>query len=211
MLGKGHCRFDIESSDSEYADFYDLSGSEAESEEEDDKDNIAAFTKCKGQSPPVQDDEGSLRLPSGRIISNRSQPQRNWRRRPLSSSSPGGIQRLDGVESTSSNRDHQAAPSASSQPTAASQPGTSGLALTRAERREDKFSKQLATLRASDAGALVHLSSSEQRAVLARQQKQVEKAARVEQRYRTRLEGLGNQFLMGHFVKDAADKRTLWK
>ncbi|KLU91663.1 hypothetical protein MAPG_10181 [Magnaporthiopsis poae ATCC 64411] len=211
MLGKGHCRFDIESSDSEYADFYNLSESEAGSEEGDDEDDTTAFAKRKGQNPSVQDDEGSLRLPSGRIVSNRSQPQRSSRRRPLRSSSPGDIQRLDGVESTSDKRNDQAAPPSSSESTAATQPGTSGLAVTRAERREDKFNKQLATLRASDVGALAHLSSSEQRAVLATQQKQLEKAARVEQRYRTRLEGLGNKFLMGHFVKDAADKRTLWK
>ncbi len=37
MLGKGHCRFDIEDDESEYRDFYDF-GSAAEAEEDGDED-----------------------------------------------------------------------------------------------------------------------------------------------------------------------------
>ncbi|KAL8364860.1 hypothetical protein RB595_003911 [Gaeumannomyces hyphopodioides] len=211
MVGKGHCKFDIEMPDSEYADFYTFSGSDTGSEEGEDEDYAPTSTRLKAESLSVQDDEGSLRLPSGRTVSNRSLQQTKPRRKPLRSSPHVEKERLEVAKATSDTRTRQAAPTASPESAAAAQTGSSGLALTRAERREHNFNKQLASLRASDAGALAHLSDSEKRAVLATQQQQLEKEARAEQRYRTRLEGLGNKFLMGHFVKDAADKRTLWK
>ncbi|KAL8396831.1 hypothetical protein RB594_003791 [Gaeumannomyces avenae] len=211
MLGKGHCKFDIESPDSEYADFYAFSMSETESEEGEDEDCNPASAGGKAESLLVQYDEGLLRLPSGRTVSNRSQQQTRPRRKPRRSSFPGEKERLEETKVTSDTRTHQVPSTASPESAEAAQTGSSGGDLTRAERREHTINKQLASLRASDAGALTHLSDSEKRAVLATQQQQLQKAARAEQRYRTRLEGLGNKFLMGHFVKDAADKRTLWK
>jgi pre-60S factor REI1 len=128
---------------------------------------------------------------------------------------------LEGVASNNNNSGTQTAAAAASSPettaptttvTPTLSSGGGGLALTaRAEKMESRFGKQLATLSAGDARSLAHLSRPEQRAALATRQRQVDKAARAEQRYRTRLEGLGNGFLMEHFVKDAADKRTLWR
>ncbi|KAM0497901.1 hypothetical protein ACHAQF_005956 [Verticillium nonalfalfae] len=132
MLGKGHCKFDIASDDSEFADFYDFSGSEAGSGVDEDADDISRF-------------------------------------------------------------------------------GKDALTQTRADKKEYKFAKQLASLNKNDERSLAHLSLPQQRAILATHQKQIEMAHRAEERYRGRLESLGNQFLMTHFVKDAADKRTLWK
>ncbi len=206
MLGKSHCRFDITRDDSEYADFYDFSASEAERGEEEGADNTSMARKGKTESLTVQPDETSLRLPSGRIISSRPRPQTNTRRQPLKSCSPGESGLLEG-ESTNSQATQAPAPSTSS----VTRLGKSGLALTRAEKQGNKFAKQLATLSANDAKSLVHLSLPEQRAVLATQHKQVEKARRIEERYQSRVEGLGNKTLMTHFVKDAADKRTQWK
>lgn len=207
MLDKGHCRFDIARDDSEFADFYDFSGSEAEDgEEEEHADDTSMPQKGKMENLPVQPDETSLRLPSGRIISNRSQPQTNPRRQPLRPRSSGESELLEG--GSSGNQDTQGPASSTSLVTRSDK---GGLALTRTERQENNFTKQLATLRANDARSLAHLPLPEQRAVLATQQKQVEKARRLEERYRSRVEGLGNKALMMHFVKDAADKRTQWK
>lgn len=213
MLGKGHCKFDIDSDDSEYADFYDFSESEEQSDEEEDADIPSMFGKRdKMENLLVQPDESSLRLPSGRIISNRSQPRTNPRRKPLQSHPPGDDlpELLHGegpttTTTTTTGPDTQV-------PDSNQRAGRGGgLVLTRAVRQENRLTKQLATLRAGDEKSLAHLSVPEQRAVLAIQQKQVEKAHRAEERYRGRVEGLGNRTLMTHFVKDAADKRTLWK
>jgi len=42
----------------------------------------------------------------------------------------------------------------------------------------------------------------QQRALLATQKKQVEKAKKAERRYQSRVEGMGNKSLMKHFVPD---------
>ncbi|KAL0935762.1 uncharacterized protein CTRU02_210353 [Colletotrichum truncatum] len=206
MVGKGHCRFDISSQDSEYADFYDLSGSEAESEEDEDTDDTSKPKKGEMENPIVQPDENSLRLPSGRIISNRSQSNNNIRRQLLRSRSPNEPELLEGGSTSNENTEKT-----ETSTSLVTRSGKGGLALTRSEKQESKFAKQRATLSANDERSIAHLSLPEQRSVLAIKQKQVEKAQRINERYRGRLEGLGNQFLMTHFVKDAADKRTLWK
>lgn len=212
MLGKGHCKFDIAEEDSEFADFYDSSGSgsEAESDEEDeDADHTPTARKSKSDGPAVQVDEHSLRLPSGKVISNRSQPQNNTRRQLAKMRVAGKPEQLEDGPKASEDKPEPAASSSST--SSATQSGGDSLTSIRAAKQEIRFTKQLANLRASDEKSLAHLPLPQQRALLATQQKQVEKAARVEERYRGRLEGLGNKFLMTHFVKDAADKRTLWK
>jgi pre-60S factor REI1 len=206
MLGKSHCRFDIANKASEYADFYDLSGSEAESGDEEDVDDTSMPKQGKTESLTVQPDDNSLRLPSGRIISNRSQPQSSTRRHPLKPRSLSEPGRVEG--GFTSSQDAQGPASSTS---LATQSGKGGLALTRAEKQENKLTKQLATLTANDERSLAHLALPEQRAMLVTQQKQVSLARRVKERYQSRVEGLGNKTLMTHFVKDAADKRTQWK
>ncbi|KAM0279101.1 hypothetical protein ACHAQH_004787 [Verticillium albo-atrum] len=208
MLGKGHCKFDIAKDDSEFADFYDFSGSEAESEEDDDVDDIAPPRNDRMENRAVQPDENSLRLPSGRIISHRSQPQPNPRRQPLKPRSP---RRSDLLEDEPASDLDTQVPAPSTSTSLTTRAGKSALSQTRIEKKEYKFAKQLASLSKNDERSLAHLPLPQQRALLATQQKQAEKAHRIEERYRGRLEGLGNQFLMTHFVKDAADKRTLWK
>ena len=211
MLGKGHCKFDIAEDDSEFADFYDSSGSgsEAESEEDDEDAEYTPTTrKSRTDGPAVQVDEHSLRLPSGKVISNRSQPQNNTRRQLAKMRATGKSEQLEDGPKPSEDIPE---PVASSSTSPATQSGGDSLTSIRAAKQEIRFTKQLANLRTSDEKSLAHLPLPQQRTLLATQQKQVEKAARVEERYRGRLEGLGNKFLMTHFVKDAADKRTLWK
>lgn len=218
MLGKGHCRFDIAEEDSEFADFYDSagSGSEAESDdgdeldEDDDTETPPTTRKAKSEGPTVQVDEHSLRLPSGKVISNRSQPQNSTRRQLVKMRASAKPDLLEGgpVQSSPSPVSSTTNPSTT---LVTRQAGGDGVASARAQKQEIKFSKQLASLSANDERSLAHLPLQQQRSLLATRQKQVEKAIRVEERYRGRLEGLGNKFLMTHFVKDAADKRTLWK
>ncbi|CRK13460.1 hypothetical protein BN1723_010043 [Verticillium longisporum] len=208
MLGKGHCKFDIASDDSEFADFYDFSGSEAGSEVDEDADDSALPRKDRVENRTVQPDENSLRLPSGRVISHRSQIPVNPRRQPLKPRSPG---RSDLIEDGPASDLDNSAPSTSASTSLVSRSGKDALTQTRADKKEYKFAKQLASLNKNDERSLAHLPLPQQRAILATHQKQIEKAHRAEERYRGRLESLGNQFLMTHFVKDAADKRTLWK
>ncbi len=82
MLDKGHCRFDIDRDDSEYA-ISTTSPDRRQKAEEEDADDTSAHAKARMENLTARSDENSLRLPSGRIISNRSQPQTNPRRQPL--------------------------------------------------------------------------------------------------------------------------------
>ncbi|EEY23728.1 TRI15 [Verticillium alfalfae VaMs.102] len=208
MVGKGHCKFDIASDDSEFADFYDFSGSEAGSGVDEDADDSALPRKDIVENRTVQPDENSLRLPSGRVISHRSQIQINPRRQLLKPRSPG---RSDLIKDGPASDINSSAPTTSLSTSLVSRFGKDALAQTRADKKEYKFAKQLASLNKNDERSLAHLPLPQQRAILATHQKQIEKAHRAEEKYRGRLESLGNQFLMTHFVKDAADKRTLWK
>jgi pre-60S factor REI1 len=218
MLGKGHCHFDVNSEDSEFADFYDFT--ESEEEHNDDDDSEPAVPARNMNTSPVRIDDTSLRLPSGRVISNRAQQQRDPRRQPLKPKprSRSGLLEANLSSETTPPSDSQdtsspsdSSPSPATSTALATRAGKSAASLAKAERQEIKFTKKLASLSTKDAMAIAHLPPSEQRAIIATRQKQVEKAGRLEEHYRGRLESSGNQFLMTHFVKDAADKRTLWK
>ncbi len=196
MLGKGHCRFDIEDDESEYRDFYDF-GSAAEAEEDGDEDRhsgieaLVVSVKTSGLSArPVftQLDDSTLRLPSGKTLSHRTtRKPRPARRRAESPDS-------ESVPLSGSSRDPSTSPTPDS---------GAPMALTRAEQRAADFTKyQLARLRAEDRRSLMHLPASEQRALLAVQKKQIDKARRAEWAMRGRVEGMGNKTLMKNFVND---------
>ncbi|KAH9431961.1 hypothetical protein MCOR02_006669 [Pyricularia oryzae] len=205
MMDKGHCRFDI-ADGSEYADFYDLStDSEAESDAEgaDDDDNTKT-PHSKTENAAADPDEKWLRLPSGRVIHNRAGPAASSRpRRTRARSTDQTPAALQG------GRDDREAQAPRGSTGGASEGG--GLALTKADRRVDVIDRRFADLRSGDRLALAHLGPAERRAVVAMRQRETERVGRVESRYRLRVEGLGNVFLMTHFRKDAADKRTLYR
>ncbi|KAI0123568.1 C2H2 type zinc-finger-domain-containing protein [Xylariales sp. AK1849] len=196
MMGKGHCRFDIANQDSEFADFYDFSEDE---DEERSKTDGNKRTKANQNitERPVYADETSLRLPSGKIISKSSTTQQRPHRqigRPESLENP---TRLEDDEPTPAEIS-QAASSGSLVPST----GKGRFALSKGEKRESAFTTQLARLSTNDRTALMHLPASQQRSILATQQKQAEKAERAERRYQSRVEGLGNKALMKHFKPD---------
>lgn len=208
MLDKGHCRFDHKSSDSEFADFYDFTALKEDARgEEDENSEFEDPNDCDAQIS-IQLDENSLRLPSGKVVTNRSQgPCQTQRRRTGNSSSiqPNQHQSLEGEDVENENIQRPCSPNM------LHQSAPNGLDVQRSSKRRDKVTRQLATFGANAERSLAHLSLAEQRTVLAVQQRQVDSSRRAEERYRGRLETLGNKTLMTHFVKDAADKRTMWK
>ncbi|KAI6313555.1 hypothetical protein MCOR29_007650 [Pyricularia oryzae] len=204
MMDKGHCRFDI-ADGSEYADFYDSStDSEAESDVEGADDEDTKTPHFKTENAAADPDEKWLRLPSGRVIHNRAGPAASSRpRRTRARSTDQTPAALQG------GRDDREAQAPRGSTGGASEGG--GLALTKADRRVDVIDRRFADLRSGDRLALAHLGPAERRAVVAMRQRATERVGRVESRYRLRVEGLGNVFLMTHFRKDAADKRTLYR
>lgn len=197
MLDKGHCRFDPRVGDSEFADFYDFS--EAENDNEDEAEEEAGGKRAKTRSNtrdgPVQPDDSSLRLSSGRIISHRSAPRKRSKDSPRTASAH---LQLDGAASSDS---------------AAASPATIPAAevslVPESAKRDNKLTMRLANLRESERQSIAHLPLPQQRAVVATQQRQTDKAKRVEKRYQSRVEGLGNMTRMKHFGIDADDGRLL--
>ncbi|TLS27275.1 hypothetical protein PpBr36_04000 [Pyricularia pennisetigena] len=213
MMDKGHCRFDIDADGCEYADFYDSStDSEADSDVEGTDDIEAANTKTENTA--ADPDEKWLRLPSGRIIYNRAGPSassRPRRTRARSADQSPGLLQGGGPDAREAQAPSSRSNGGSGGSSSSSSSNDNKLALSKADRRVDAIEKQFASLRSSDQLALAHLAPSERRAVVAMQQRETERLGRVENRYRLRVEGLGNVFLMTHFRKDAADKRTLYR
>jgi pre-60S factor REI1 len=191
MMAKGHCKIDISREDSEFRDFYDLTsdhgdGSGGEDEERD--------TKTFAPTSLVQPTDTSLRLPSGKILSHRSAPK-----------SPPQRRRGHPEHDTEGNP----GPVLESPRPPLSQPrpddgvgGSTSTALTRTEKRDLNFASQLSSLRVSDRSSLLHLPSSQQRALLTTRRKQVESARKAERQMQTRVERQGNKTLMKHFVPD---------
>jgi pre-60S factor REI1 len=201
MVGKGHCRIDIADEESEFADFYDFSEAEEESQDESDEDagsDATGSKRDKKLGKSVRPDENSIRLPSGKIISKSSSLQPHAQRPKTRSRSAEPQSHIEDAEAVTATRADQAR-SSTSLITRASK---GGVALTKSERQENAFATQLARLSVNDRNSLAHLPASEQRAILATQQKQAEKTSRAQRRYQSRVEGLGNKTLMMHFRPD---------
>jgi len=209
MMSKGHCSFDIEDEDSEYRDFYDFGSvpsSTSSVEDEIHRDisstQIAAaetVTQFRS-SVPVQTGDSTLRLPSGKTLvhrtAHRSRPAA--RSRAESQTSPESA----GLHSQSHSQAGEPDRSTSSSPSAAAD-STTNTTLTKSALRDAAFREnQLSRLRAADRRSLLHLPTSEQRALLAVQKKQLDKARRAEWAMRGRVEGMGNKTLMKTFVND---------
>jgi pre-60S factor REI1 len=175
MLGKKHCSFDISDLESEYREFWSFGEDEA----------------------GVQIDGENITLPSGRVIMSRSVRTTQQRQR----SSASGVNSL--MRSNASSLEASiSSPSNSSNLSAKTSSTSRKQALTKQDVRALNLDKQLGTLRTSDRLALAHLSASEQRAILATQQSQLQKARRQERDMQARLQRKNNQTLMKHFVPD---------
>lgn len=205
MMGKGHCRVDLQEADSEFRDFYESiqiheEAEESESKNEDEAELSAISSEDEGRTTQrtrrfaIQD--GKLSLASGRRLAHRSAPTpKAQRHRPLAESSTNlsrqGIHsileelKLDSASEQSPSDVASAAP-----PSSPSSPGIQTQALTRTERRLLTHNKSALTVALSkmsnrDRSALSHLSAAEKRATIVTQFKQQDRARVAERRYRS--------------------------
>ncbi|KAF5234292.1 hypothetical protein FANTH_12183 [Fusarium anthophilum] len=188
MMGKGHCKFDV-SEGSEFADFYDFSHNSFDRDEDDDE---FVSAEVKPDRKPLQVDCDSIRLPSGRLISKKSSSQvepsiyqaRHRKRTPRSQLEYSPVE-VD--EEAPMHEEHE--PDASDT-----------RLLSRRERRQKAtITYQLANLSAGDRSALMHLSASEQRSLIATQHRFTEKVQKEESRRQRRIDRKGNKNLYAYW------------
>lgn len=194
MMGKGHCKFDV-SEGSEFADFYDFSRQGLHTEDalwsEDDEDEFEG-AETKLHRKPLQVDRDSIRLPSGRLISKKSSAQVE----PLLS------QVRDRKRTSRSQLEYSSVEVEDEVPMhEESVPETSDTrVLSRRERRQKAtVTYQLANMSAGDRSALMHLSASEQRSLIATQHKFTEKVQKEESRRQRRIDRKGNKNLYAYW------------
>ncbi|KAK0712554.1 C2H2 type zinc-finger-domain-containing protein [Lasiosphaeria miniovina] len=180
MLGKRHCIIDITSDDSEYLDFYDFSDGNGDGSGEEGEGESASRTS---NVQILQSDDGSTRLPSGRIITNRSTASASQHRQKSS--------RAQKQESKSDS--DAAAPSGQ---------------LTKNQKRDLALVKGLGALSLSDQTMMSRFSAPEQRSIIAAKKRETATARRAQTRYLRRVEMLGNQTLMKHFKNDVPGPRN---
>ncbi|KAK7424437.1 hypothetical protein QQX98_000402 [Neonectria punicea] len=203
MIGSSHCKLDHLSEDSEFRDFYDFGSDEADTDGDKNEhgngntDLNAHRLSTKTTTPQkVQPDGNVLRLPSGKLVSNKSfnsrrphrhleAPANNESRAKMGATLPANL------ESSSHN----------SKDTALT-PANGSLVKSRSEKRGLALTGQLANLRAEDRRSLMHLPVSQQRALIATRQKQDQMARGRQQAMQRRVERSGNKTLMMHFVSD---------
>jgi pre-60S factor REI1 len=195
MMGKGHCKFDV-SEGSEFADFYDFSHESPDPGEdvvsENDEEEQFEGPQVKPSREPLQVDRDSILLPSGRLISKKSSAQvepsasqmRDRKRTPRSQLEYSSVQ----VDEENPIHEEPA-------------PGTSDTRLlSRKERRQKAtVTYQLANMSASDRNALMHLSTSEQRSLIATQHRFTEKVQKEESRRQRKIDRKGNKNLYAYW------------
>lgn len=194
MIGKGHCRFDISEGDSEFAEFYDFEDS---TESDIDEETNQETATSSNQKPPMLADEDSIHLPSGKTISKKLSAQteqpsitRLHRRttRPLPSQLEYSVVEPDEQEESSKEKD----PNLDTTKTT--------RALSKREKREKAMvTHQLANMTANDRQSLMHLPTSQQRALLLAQHRHMDKMQKVERRRQTRIERKGNKNLYAYW------------
>ncbi|KAM0224137.1 hypothetical protein ACHAPA_004633 [Fusarium lateritium] len=192
MLGKGHCKFDIWE-DSEFADFYDFSQSQNNADEDCDSDLDASEeeeTLSKPEQRPLQIGQDSIRLPSGRLISKKSSKQVELSALQLRRHTRTKLSQLEySSAEPDEDRSEYHGPDVSDT-----------QVLTRREkRRQATVSYQLANLSINDRRALMHLSTSEQRSLIATQHKLMEKVQKEESRSQRKIDRKGNKNLYAYW------------
>ena len=168
MMAKGHCKYDLTDENAELREFYDISSSD---EREKALQNLSAMRLSDDTQLPAQ---------------AKTRKSRSSRR--LDAHSPS-------IATSSLDPDQQSTPDDEPGSSPTNEPSQSQTGLsTRVHRQQSTLKNQLAQLRANDRRSLAHLPASQQRALLANQHKQMEKAKRTEQTDRGRLESAGNHF-----------------
>ncbi|KAK1749754.1 cytoplasmic 60S subunit biogenesis factor REI1 [Echria macrotheca] len=173
MIGKSHCKIDIENPESEYRDFLDPAA---------DTPSGSVMANMDGDS---------AHLPSGRIISSRAAKPASHHRSLFRHNDP-DLATQELPDAPGEAEEPQTKPS-----NADDRPSHSLV-----KKQEDVLAKQLSQLRVQDRASLAHLPVSQQLSVLTTQQRQAAKAQRAQRRYRNRVEMMGNRTLMGNFVSD---------
>ncbi|KAF6524888.1 hypothetical protein HZS61_010683 [Fusarium oxysporum f. sp. conglutinans] len=194
MMGKGHCKFDV-SEGSEFADFYDFSQTSVDPDEDDlseDDEEEFESAEVEPDRKPVQVDRDSIRLPSGRLISKKLSAQvepsvSQMRERKRTSRSQLEYSSVEVDEEVPMPEEHV--------------PDTSDTRLlSRRERRQKAtVTYQLANMSAGDRSALMHLSASEQRSLIATQHRFTEKVQKEESRRQRRIDRKGNKNLYAYW------------
>ena len=167
MVGKGHCKIDLSSEDSEFRDFYDIEDKLGETLE-----NGLGLPRFRDMA--IDETDKTARLRSGKILSHRTQNILHPNR-----------QRIETKENrtgfTAMSLSTTAGPSQAgvASPPMPS-PTMSSADSKKVARREAVFHKQLASLRATDRDNLAHLPLWKQQAIVTQGKKQVEKARRDE-------------------------------
>lgn len=194
MTGKGHCKFDV-SEGSEFADFYDFSRQDRHTEDEvldEDVEEEFEADEVKPDRKPLQVDQDSIRLPSGRLISKKSSAQveppiSHLRERKRATRSQLEYSSVQVDEDVPMHQEHI--------------PETSDTRLLsrRERRRKATVTYQLANMSAGDRSALMHLSASEQRSLIATQHRFTEKVQKEEGRRQRRIDRKGNKNLYAYW------------
>lgn len=170
MRGAGHCRFDMTD---EVAEFYDLSNLDSRIVQD-----------------LVEPEDSKMHLPSGKVVSQRSQtvaPNKpRTQRKPLLAQ---GQEDTDPIPSVAA--------------TTAVVGSISGKeVMDKQDRQLSILTAHLSQLSKRDQMALAHLSTNEQRSILASRKKQVDMIRRQENNSRARLNRMGNKTLQTHFRMD---------
>ncbi|KAF4451248.1 hypothetical protein F53441_5750 [Fusarium austroafricanum] len=189
MMGKGHCKIDV-SEGSEFADFYNFSHHQLESNVMEDDEEERESAAVKPNLKPLQVDEDSIRLPSGRIISKKLsaqvEPSLSQPRHRTRITKPQLEYSSVEVDEEDSTPDHM--------------PENSDTRLSRRERRQKATATyQLANMSAGDRSALMHLSATEQRSLITTQHRAMEKVQKDETRRQRKLDRKGNKNLYAYW------------
>lgn len=217
MVGKGHCRINLDDGEvgKEFRDFYEVVEVE---EDEDEVGSLDGQSASEGESStsankrsqarnrsatPSKLDDNTLRLSSGKILSHRSTPPpTKANRRPLAEPKGHGRRAHDRIlEDLIADPEPSPTPGAGSDAQAhhTSQDSKSASAsLTRIERRALAHSKSalgvaVAKMSTRDRAALAHLSPAEQRGVIVRQFKQQDRLAHEQRKYWGKVETRPNK------------------
>ncbi|KAJ4243807.1 C2H2 zinc finger transcription factor [Fusarium torreyae] len=195
MIGKGHCKFDI-SGNSEFAEFYDFSESQyvsTDNIENEDGDSEQEETVTRPGRNPQQIGQDSIRLPSGRLISKKSSAQvepslSQLRRRRQTTAAQ--------LEYSSAESNEQAGLESQEHHT---DPSDKRLLSRRERRQQATVAYQLANMSANDRNALLHLSTSEQRSLIATQHRFTERVQKEESRRQRKIDRKGNKNLYAYW------------
>lgn len=203
MVGKGHCRINLDREGSEFRDLYDFdddgsdsdSGGKSDDDEvisdDDEEEHNVPFRRSKSASP-VQLDAHSLRLVTGRVLTHRSQAARlraekhHVRQRRTKAA----------LEASSTAHPECTTPTRSQQPQDTAPPDQAPESK-RLAKMAAKFDRHLTTMRAQDRLALAHLPAYRQRALVAKGRAQVEYARRAENEMLLKIQLQANKTLKG--------------